>query len=278
MSASDFLKMIEDGNGYVMGRGKLFFTPFSDPDAQTIAKGVPREFLGNVPNLGLTINSTNYDHYDSTGGTREKDASVPLQTDRSATFTVEKVSTTNMARFMMGTPSTLTQAAATGYTETVDVAYLNRTYQVGVTLASPMGASLLSNFQLFKGTDATGTALVEGSDYVVDATNGMYKLLPTSPNLKGDGTESLFVKTDIGAASRLLAVSGNKAAQGRVDFVADAAFGRNWNIMIPCATLRPNGELAMIGDAFMAVPFTMDIGKTADYAAVYAIRSPDALG
>lgn len=267
----DFSQLVVDsGNGYTMGRGKLYFTPFADADAMTFERGIPSEFFGNVPTLGLTVSVTNYDHFDSQGGIREKDATVPLQVDRTSAFTVEKMSANNVARFLLGSSSVQTQAAVTGFTEQMDIAYLDRTYHVGVTTANPTGASLLDQFTLFKGTDATGTPLVANSDYLVDPTNGTFKLLSTAPNLKGDGTEALFVQTNLLASKRTISAAGNKAARGRIDFIADAAYGKNINFMMPNVTIRPNGELSLIGDAFMAVPLTLDIGKNGDMAALYA--------
>lgn len=260
--------IVNSGNGYVLGRGKMYATPFTNADAMTLEKGVPSEFFGNIPTLGLTINSTNYDHYDSTGGIREKDASVPLQTDRSCAFTVEKMSANNFSKWMLGSSSINTQAAVTGFTETIDSAYLDRTYHVGVTNDNPVGVSLLDQFALFLGKDVTGTKLTPSVDYIFDAKNGTFKILATAPNIKGDGSEQLFVQTNLLASKRIITASGNQPFRGRVDYIADSGYGENINITMPNVTIRPNGELSLIGDTFMGIPLTMDINKLGDMPAL----------
>lgn len=84
----------------VLGRGKLFFTPYA-PGA-TAGTAALRGYFGNTPQLTLAVANTKLDHYSSEGGLKVKDRSVLLQTDATITFDTDNISVPNLMLWFGG--------------------------------------------------------------------------------------------------------------------------------------------------------------------------------
>lgn len=82
----------------VLGRGKLYFTPY--PAGQT--SGGVRGYLGNVPAVSIAQTTTQLDHFGSTGGLKIKDKSVVLQSDQVITFDSDNINVGNMTLWFGG--------------------------------------------------------------------------------------------------------------------------------------------------------------------------------
>lgn len=95
----------------VLGRGKLFFTPYAPGET---TGGTPGYF-GNTPSLGLAQTNTKLDHYSSEGGLKVKDKSVLLQTDVTLTFDTDNINFGNLILWFGGANAgTLPADAPTG--------------------------------------------------------------------------------------------------------------------------------------------------------------------
>lgn len=82
----------------VLGRGKLFFTPYP----VGLKTGGVKGFLGNVPSVSIAQTSTQLDHYSSQAGLKVKDQSIVLQSDQIITFDSDNVSVGNMTLWFGG--------------------------------------------------------------------------------------------------------------------------------------------------------------------------------
>lgn len=91
----------------VLGRGKLFFTPYA-PGATVAVAGSGeaqsplRGYFGNTPQMTLAVNNTKLDHYSSEGGLKVKDRTVLLQTDATITFDTDNISVPNLMLWFGG--------------------------------------------------------------------------------------------------------------------------------------------------------------------------------
>jgi hypothetical protein len=101
----------------VLGRGKLFFTPYA-PGATVAVAGsgsAPsplRGYFGNTPELSMAVNNTKLDHYSAEGGLKVKDRSVLLQTDATITFSTDNISVPNLMLWFGGKHAGSTPADA----------------------------------------------------------------------------------------------------------------------------------------------------------------------
>ena len=94
-----------------LARGRLYFAPFI---AGTTTPQDAELYLGNTPGCSLTGEVEKLDHYTADTKVRSKDRSIVIEANYSGTLDTDNVSTENLARFFMGTASTVTTTAATG--------------------------------------------------------------------------------------------------------------------------------------------------------------------
>lgn len=268
--------MAGPGKNYTLGRGKLYFAKFLD---NTQTPGGER-YIGNTPEFNATIESENLDHYSSDEGIREKDESIPLQTNRTATFITDNIDAENIAAFFFGSASALSVAAATVDDEALSVAG-GLYYQLGVTPTNPMGAKELdihttgptpANIVV---TDEAGTTTyVEVDDYTIDMKRARLYIVPggaiaTAAAADPDKVIPIEVSYKIKASSRTRILSGSKPIEGALRYVAANPVGENFDWYMPYVKLSPNGDYALKGDEWQQIPFNVEMLKLGDLEAVY---------
>lgn len=120
---------------YTLGRGKVHVARFKT-GTQT-----PNGFryLGNTPAFSMSISVDNLDHYDSDAGVNEKDDSVTLQTNRTATLTTDNINPENVALFFFGEASSVAQTLANSLSEEITGVKLDHGYRLGASDNNPTG-------------------------------------------------------------------------------------------------------------------------------------------
>lgn len=254
---------------YVMGRGEVHFAPFL-PGTKTLPQGGGYRFLGNVPTFTLSVTSDKFEHFRSTRGVREKDLTVILQTNRSATIEAEDIIPDNLQFFFLGSSSTVSQASATALTESFGDVLPGRRYFVGVTGANPTGYRNLTTPVLKKGA----TPLVAGTDYVIDAVRGFFDILIGGTVVAGD---DLTLEFGVGASSRKRTISGSDSVEGSMRFISYNAVGENVDYFMPYTQISPNGDFSLIGDELQKLPLTVDVQALSPLEALYMDGQPVAL-
>lgn len=166
-------------NDYQFGRGELFFAAFD-------ANGIPlgRRFLGNCPGFTLSVTSEKKAHFSSTGGLRVKDNEVTLSVDFGGKITIDNISSENLAMFLAGDVSTITQTSSPVTNERIGAGATvpqgiraNRDYQVGLSSNNPTGVRKISSPTL---TSYQGDNAVAWSGSAAKALGAVVK--PTTPN------------------------------------------------------------------------------------------------
>lgn len=252
-------------NNYTLGTGRLYF---ARKDPITGVLGGER-YIGNTPEFSVTNEEERLEHRSSDRPGRPKDKSITLQTNRTATFTTDNISPSNLALFFFGTAEALTVAAATVTGETIGAVEKGMFYQLGHTAANPSGARNI----VFPGTGATvfsvnktGSPLVAGVDYLLDAARGRVEILETSATVE-EGDE-LTVAYSVAASNRTRIISGSSAIEGSLRYVGDNSEGDNHDYYMASVSLSPNGDYALKAEEWQTIPFTVDILEAEDVPAV----------
>lgn len=227
-----------------LGRGRLYFAPFI---AGTTTPQEYELYLGNTPGCSLTGEVEKLDHYTADTKVRSKDRSIVIEANYSGTLSTDNISVGNLARFFMGTSSTVTTVAASAKTiTTTGILPVDSVIQLGRTAANPAGDRNVTNVAI--------TGKVLGTDYAVDLALGQVHVLVAGP----------FAGTyDVSASTRDRVVSAGEQAKGLLHFVADNPEGTNRDIILPSVTLAPNGDFAIKGDGtdWTTMEFTLEVLK-----------------
>lgn len=244
--------MFPDKN-YTLGSGELYFAPFS-PGTRVPAEG--QKYFGNSLEFNLSVESELLDHYDTDHGIRVKDDSVLLEKNMSGSMIVDHISPDNMAKWLTGTPSIVTQVSATAQTQTLEGIKLGTRYQLGVTNINPSGIRGLSDLSAVVVALPSNIALVENVDIRYDAATGGIIILPTSI-LVEDG-DDVIVTFDIDATTYNRVVSGSQASlEGELFFKAINGKGLNFDYYFPYVQLAPDGDFALKGDDWQQLGFSV---------------------
>lgn len=152
-------------NKYYSGQGSLYV---AERDALT---GKAKHFLpvGNVPELSLSIETTQFEHKESESGNRLIDLVLTTEKRGTFTFLVENLNMRNLALGFWGEDITVT--AGTGVEDTVIVE--EGLSGVRLALTHPKVSNVV-----VKDTATGLVTYVAGDDYTVDADNGVITIVP----------------------------------------------------------------------------------------------------
>lgn len=246
-------------NQYTLGKGKLYFDPFDSNGNKTGERP-----FGNCPEFTFTVASENLDHFSSESGIAEKDMSVTLSVERTGSITTDNVSADNLALFVIGDVSSVTQAATPVANEPI-VVKKGRFYQLGVSSGNPQGARNVSSVVV---TNTAGTTTyVAGTDYNVDLVLGRLEIITTGA-IANDAT--LHVDYTPASNSRERVASSSLAAtEGALRFISDNPVGPNRDLYAPKVRLSPSGDFAWIGDDWLSMQLDIEFLKPATGSAIY---------
>lgn len=253
-------------NEYQIPRGRVFFDQFDANEALT--GEVP---FGNCPSFSVSIESEKSDHYSSESGLRQKDASVTVEVNRTATITCDNISAANLARYLAGTVETVTQEIGTVTDETITV-YEGRQYQLGRTTSNPAGVRNVTDVVV---TNSAGTVThVLNTDYAVDLELGRLQILAG-----GAIADAASIKVDYARPAKTwtrIKTGSNTELAGAIRVISDNASGENRDFYMPKVNLTPNGELPVVTSEtdYVSMEFTVEILKPANADAIYVDGRP----
>lgn len=249
---------------YTLGRGELRFDMFASGTRNKTGE----RYLGNTPELNMTTESENLDHFNSDRGIRVKDKSIVLEKTDSGSFIADEISDDNVALWFLGTVGVVAQAAAASVVQVVPA---NRVkpgtfIQLGESLANPTGARNVTITSVTDGA-ATPVPYVVMTDYTVDNDLGQLYIVPGGAI---DGTEAFTVTYAVAASTRSQVVVGDgTTVEGALRFVSFNPTGPRRDYYWPYVQLRADGDLALKGDEWQQLSFAFDILKLDGYASVY---------
>ena len=255
-------------NQYSIPRGRVYFDIFDSAGNKT----GERE-LGNSPGFSIEIATEKAEHYSSETGLRQKDASVVLQVDRTATLQIDNMSLENVALFFSRTTSTISQALDAAASEELTV-QVDRSYQLGVTESMPVGVRNVASVVVTDGADVSPTTYTLGDDYELDASMGRIRIVPGGAIASDD---TLEVSYEVPAATWLEAKTGaSSEINGAFRVVSDNATGTQRDFYMPRCSLQPSGSLPIIaeGTDWAVMEFMLDVLKPSNAEALYIDGRP----
>ena len=257
-------------NEYSIPRGRVYFDRFDSAGNKTGERQ-----LGNAPSFTLEIASEKAEHYSSETGLRQRDASIVLQVDRTATLTIDNMSLENVAMFFAGDLSTVNQAAVENIVENFEVK-VGHIYQLGAA-TNPSGVRAVANVVVTDGAAGTPVTMTLGDDYELDAAMGRIKVIAGGLLSDGDSIEVTYDTTAV--TSQRAATGATTEISGAFRCISDNASGVNRDFYMPSVTLSPNGSIPIIADGtdFTTMEFTLDVLKPTDAEALYIDGRPEAI-
>lgn len=257
-----------DSDLYQIPRGRVFFDPYDGSDALTGERP-----FGNCPGLTVNIETESAEHFSSTTGLREKDASVLLQVTRTGTLTCDNMSTTNVGMWISGTESTVTQASTPVANEPHTVIQ-GRFYQLGYSTSNPGGARNIGSVVVTNSAGSTTYDITD--DYLLDTDLGRIQIVEGGAIASG-GAQVIHVDYTPTATTWERVSSGAVAELfGALRIVADNATAVDRDFYMPYVSLKPSGELPIIaeGTDFASMTFTVEVLKPANMEAIYVDGRP----
>lgn len=245
---------------HTYGSGEVSFARFL-PNTQ-----IPGAFryLGNTPEFALSAEQETLDHMDTDHGIRYRDDSVVTSQTMGGNIVTDNINQENVALFFTGTTGIITQASATA--QVMNVAEVQfGTYLFGVTNANPTGLRHITVASVT--SDPTGTTYVAGTDYVVDGISGTITFVEGGALEEGD---PVIVTYSAAASTRTQVISGNDSIEGALRFKSFNPKGPRTDYLLPYVRLAPDGDFALKGDDWLTIPFSLDVLRKGDLAAVYA--------
>lgn len=228
------------------------------------------DWLGDVSSLGMNIEKNVIENFASYEADRSKNFSIETMTNINGTLTTKTISMENLARaFGQGSLSEITQATATGRTESFTVRKPGDRIQLGVSQAVPMGVRGVEDVVL---TRSLGGALIEGVDYEVDADNGMVVLNDDGSAIAGDVITATY---DVAASTFERIISRTASVRCAFKFITKNLTGQQKVYFVPCVVLRPSGDITMITEDNLAVlQLTLSVEKLPGMELMYVDGKP----
>lgn len=244
---------------YVVGAGKLYFNKFLT-GTKTLSGGA--RYLGNSPELTSSQNEDKLDHYSSDSGIKVKDASVSLQNDLALSFSLDDISSENLAMWYRGAveSSVIAGGAVAAYLAT---ASLGTYIQLGLTDADPIGARNVSAVVVKNMTGGgAGVVVAMAGNYEVDPITGRVFVLPDATDIaEGDPLSIAFTAA---AGTEDVVIAAGTVIEGRLEFISDNRAGENRDYIWPYVQIAPDGDFALKGDDWQAMTFSVEVLKLND--------------
>lgn len=250
---------------YTLGRGRVYIDLFA-PGTNT---GTGERYLGNSPDVSMSVASEKLDHFFADSGVREKDLTVLLELSRSGAFTTDVISPENIAMWFMGDVSNTVVLDATGQREIIASWARGRQFQLGNTDATPTGARHIDNFKLYQAAAGVTIDLdqpLAGQSGVTEVPMiGNYEVnlelarLYLEPTASLTGAIQLAVEYDVKASNRTGVIGKNTMLYGAMRYISDNPVGEQQDYYWPKVALTPDGDYTLKGDEWQAIGFTFDV-------------------
>lgn len=252
---------------YTLGRGKVYLARYLAGAAESAFR-----YIGNTPELNLTIESETLDHYSSDEGIREKDDSVPLEVNRTGSLITDNINPENVALFFFGESSTVAQSLVSSATETFTSIKAGHAYKLGVSPSNPTGYMGINQTGFAVAVNPASTALVETTDYIMDFDTGFIHFVEGS-TVAVNG-EDIDVTYAVAASTRARVVSGSEPVEAALRYITQNPKGPDAVFYMPYIKLTPNGDFALKGDEWQQLPLSMEILKPTVGEAIYRDGKP----
>lgn len=181
---------------YVFGRGVIYVAI-----VDALGRPMGERDLGNTPGFTISVATTRFQHTSSRSGRATTDLDIPISTSMSGKITIEDMSAENLALFIAGTVSEITQSGSvTG--ELIYNAQAGYEYQLGQTTNNPTGVRGVSSV-VVKASQLTGAAArANSTPYAVgDIFKSTTNVFIVTVAGTSAGSAPTFATTSVGATT-----------------------------------------------------------------------------
>lgn len=241
---------------YVLANGRIEFQQFpveNGVEQKSKAKGF--RYLGASTELNLTQENETLEHKSTECGFNVTDEEIITSSSLTGSFTLDNISTENLALFFAGETTNQVQTKATGKSEVIKL-YPTLGYRLGVDANNPNGVfdATITKIETFateaaakSGTGSVAT-LVADVDYEF-APEMAYLMIgdrETTQKVTVDGTWAV-VTYDLKDSKRDVVITQNQSIVGSLLFRGCNAKGENRQYFLPKVRLSANGDFALKG-------------------------------
>ena len=241
---------------YVLANGRIEFQQFpveNGVEQKSKAKGF--RYLGSSTELNLTQENETLEHKSTECGFNVTDEEIITSSSLTGAFTLDNISTENLALFFAGETTNQVQTKETGKSEVIKL-YPTLGYRLGVDANNPNGVfdATITKIETFateaaakSGTGSVAT-LVADVDYEF-APEMAYLMIgdrETTKKVTVDGTWAV-VTYDLKDSKRDVVITQNQSIVGSLLFRGCNAKGENRQYFLPKVRLSANGDFALKG-------------------------------
>ena len=242
----------------ILGSGKMYW----DQEDSAGALSGNEVYLAETPGLSLTASPERVEDWSSDGKIAEKHLDVAVKLTRDLSFSLKDISMTNLALFLIGTESVITQVATPIVGEVLTNSSVQGTYlQIGVNASGARGMSAVV-------IDDDAVAATLGADYTLDEALGRIYIVPGGGIVDGSVLDADYTPT---VNTRNQVTTDQLGAKfGALRFIADNTDGAERDYYWPKVSLNPDGELALKSrDAVQEMSFAAAVATRTGFAQVY---------
>lgn len=217
-------------NNLSLGRGELFFNALIDDVYQG------EKSLGNAPAITITPEIEELEHVSSLEGLNKVDVKIVTSLKLIVTAKLEEFNQDNIEMIFLGEKTTIEQTADSVTDEEHTVKEFDAYYKLEYRKVSSVVVK-----------DSTGvTTYTEDDDYEVDAKIGRVKILSGgSGGIEADDVLKIsYSYADLELPAVKLAEKTK--VEGSIRFLGDPAYGPEFELYIPKASVSADGEMPLI--------------------------------
>lgn len=247
---------------YNLGRGAIYFSELVN------SLPVIYRHLGNAPEFNLSIEVETLEHTSSLEGLASVDKEVILSQKLTLAVTLDELSNENLALLFSGAKATHTNVAVAGFTirTLIPNAYLQVNTYYEIKNSAGERAYDVRTADLALATSAgSPVALVAGTDYELDETQGMIFIKDTSVittaiaggGSNGNITAVLTANAGANAVSEVRGLTQTNV-RGALKFVSKnpANNDKQTEYQFHQVSLKAEGDFSLIGNEFTTMSFT----------------------
>lgn len=248
---------LPDGREYVIGKGRVFFDKML-PGTKTLTG---ERFLGNAPEMNDSQDSETLDHFSSTEGINERDASIIIEQNQTMTLTVDNINMENVALWYGGEVENETVVGNTNVTEAL-VLRRGYSYQLGTNSDTPSGVRKVTDVTIsMAGSDpgASGTPVALEGNFEIDMELGRIYVELDAPDITEDTV--VTVTYTVEPQVRKTIIGKGEMIYGALRFISNNPHGPQKDHFYPYVKLTANGDYSLITTEWQQMSFSVEVLK-----------------
>jgi hypothetical protein len=244
------------------------------PGATSPTPGSPYMYLGNTPAFTISRSVETVNHYDADGaGLKQKDASIDIQNDLTASFETDSITVSSLALWMGADVSPLAQTLQTNATQ-------NAVVKRGGFVVLGESSSNLGGVGPVTAVTMTKSAanVPAAGNWTLDAARGTIYFNPASATLVDNDPVVITYSSAARTVQRAQGIARTLYMSLRFEGASRGGSTLPKDALMPYVKVSANGDLPMKGDDWMKMSFNLEILAPAFGAVPLEIRDGSLTG